>query len=162
MHFVRKLNRAKWFQIDVFNDSDVTADTITNCLQTKGNALSVWQIHSENDLNDAVLAIISNQDHIESLDVVILNVETIENYNIQIVASDGITPVEFMINSHRNLSELTYLKLGFIKDHIIERIRDDKMKRFTKFELLKILKKAIADGILKMEDLKADVRKKVE
>ena len=162
MHLVRKINKAKWFQIDILKNSDVTADAITNCLKTTKNTLSVWHIDNETDINDAVLAIVSDQDHIETIDVVVLNVNEIEKYEIKIIASDGITSVKSLIDSHRDLSELTYTKLGFIKDHIVERIRAEKMKRFTKGQLKKILKNAIESGILQMNDLKDSVRKKME
>lgn len=161
MHLVRKVNKAKWFQIDILNNSDVTADAITNCLKTTNNTLSVWSIKEENDVNNAVLAISSGLDHIETIDVVILEKETIEKHKIKIVVSNGNTPISTFVNSHRDLSNLTFTKLGFIKDHIVERIRENKLKRFTKGTLIKMLKQAIDDGILQLIDLKESIREKI-
>ena len=161
MYLIRKINRAKWFQIDIYNDNDVSADAITNCLRTTKNTLSVWNIASEDDVDKAVLAIISSQDHIETIDVVILNTEKIKEYEINIIASSGNTPIEEYKNLHRDLSELTFSKLGKIKDHIVERIRNDKIKRYTKGQLKKMLLEAIKSGKLKLDDLNDSIQNKL-
>jgi len=161
MYLIRKINKAKWFQIDIFNDDDVSADAITNCLKTTKNTLSVWNIESEDDVDKAVLAIVSSQDHIETIDVVILNTEKIKEYEINIIASSGNTPIEEYKNLHRDLAELTFSKLGKIKDHIVERIRNDKIKRYTKGKLKKMLLEAIDCGKIKLDDLNDSIQNKL-
>jgi len=158
---IRKINKAKWIQGDIENDSDVSADAITNCLRTTKNTLSVWQIKTEEDLDKAVLAIVSNQDHLEAIDVVILEEKSINDYNISIVATPGETPVEELTESHRDLAELTYSKLGTIKDHIVERIRTDKLKRYTRGSIKKLIQNAIDEKKIELNDLKESVRKKI-
>ena len=161
MYLIRKINKAKWFQIDIMNDDDVSADAITNCLRTTENTLSVWNVEKEEDIDEAVLAIVSAQDHIETIDVIILNSDKIEEYNVNIVASSGNTPIESLQQIHRDLSDLTFSKLGLIKDHIVERIRNNKIKRYTKTNLKKLLLAAIEKGILRLDDLKESVRSKL-
>jgi len=161
MYLIRKINKAKWFQINIFDDDDVSADAITNCLKTTRNTLSVWNIESEDDVDKAVLAIVSSQDHIETIDVVVLNAEKIEEYEINIIASSGNTPIEEYRNLHRDLAELTFSKLGKIKDHIVERIRNDKIKRYTKGKLKKMLLEAIKSGKLKLDDLNDSIQNKL-
>lgn len=162
MYLIRKINKSKWLQINILEEDDVTADAITNCLKTTKNTLSVWEIENEYDINDAVLAIVSNQDHIETIDVVILSDIELSNQGITIIASSGNTPIESLRDIHRDLTQLTYSKLGVIKDHIVERIRNDKLKRYTKGQLKKILKNAIEQGLLELDDLKDSLRKKLE
>ena len=64
---VRKINKAKWQQIDLTISNDASGDAITNCLKTKSNTLSVWMIDSENQIDDAFLALLANQDRIETI-----------------------------------------------------------------------------------------------
>ena len=161
MLLIRKINKSKWFQIDIKNDDDVSADAITNCLKTTKNTLSVWSIEIEEDIETAILAIASNLDHIETIDVVILNDEKLQEYGIKIITSMGNTPIDSLKEIHRDLAELTFSKLGQIKDHIVERIRNDKIKRFTKRDLKKILKNAIEKGFLELDDLNDSVRNKI-
>jgi hypothetical protein len=158
---IRKINIAKWKQIDINTNDDVSADAITNCLKTSKNTLSVWHIENEIDLDNAILAIVSNQDHLDTIDIVILEQDPIERNNISIVASIGETPVITLKNNHRDIIGLTYSKLGNIKDCIVAKIRDNKHKRYTIASLKKILKSAIDTGILKQEDLKESLRDKI-
>jgi hypothetical protein len=161
MFLIRKINEAKWFQIEIMEDNDVSADAITNCLKTTKNTLSVWHIENNNDINKAVLAIASSLEHIETIDIVVLTTESLREYDISIIASSGNTPIESLKEIHRDLSELTFSKLGHIKEHIVERIRNDNLKRYTKGKLKKILLEAIDKGILEFKDLNNSVRNKL-
>ncbi len=161
MLLVRKISKSKWFQIDIRKDNDVSADAITNCLKTTNNTLSVWSIENEDDIEKAILAIASNLDHIETIDIVILNDEVLQESGIKIITSKGNTPIESLKEIHRDLSELTFSKLGNVKDHIVERIRNDKLRRFTKGKLKKILRDAIEKGFLELDDLNESVRNKI-
>jgi len=158
---IRKINKAKWYQVDIENDSDVSADAITNCLRTIENTLSVWHINSEEDLDKAILALVSNQDHLETIDIVILEESSIQNYNISIVATPGETPIEELAKIHRHLVELTFSKIGAIKDHIVERIRTEHLKRYTKGTLKKLIQAAIEEEKIELDDLKKSVREKI-
>ncbi|TVR82964.1 MAG: hypothetical protein EA412_01200 [Chitinophagaceae bacterium] len=158
---VRKISKAKWYQIDIENNNDVKADAVTNCLKTTKNSLSVWRIESEDDLDEAVLALVSNQDHLDTIDVVILEESTLIGYKLNIVASPGDTPVESLIEAHRDIADLTFTNLGLVKDHIVERIRKHKIKRYTIGSLKKLLKVAIEKGMLNKTGLKESVQNKI-
>jgi len=56
---VRKINKAKWLRADIVNSAEIPADAITNCLRTQQNNLSVWRIKSEDEIENAVIAISS-------------------------------------------------------------------------------------------------------
>lgn len=158
---VRKINKAKWFQLDIHQSNEVSADAITNCLKTTKNTLSVWHIESEDDLDNAVLAIVANQEHLDTIDIVILDESSLNDYNLNIVASPGETPVTSLINAHRDIAELTFTKLGQVKEHIVERIRNNKLKRYTVASLKKILLDAIENGIVQRNDLKETLLSKL-
>ncbi len=158
---VRKINKAKWLQVDISTTDDVSSDAITNCLKTTKNTLSVWKIDTEEDLEQVVLALVANQDHLDTIDVVILQEDSLNEYNLNIVASPGDTPVESLVEAHRDIADLTFSRLGNVKDHIVERIRNEHIKRFTVGNLKKLIKKSIEDGLLKKEDLKESIQKKI-
>lgn len=160
---VRKINKAKWFKsnINITQTNDVSADAITNCLKTTEDTLSVWQIDSAEDLEQAVLALVANQDHLDTIDVVILEQSSLNEHDLSIVASPGNTSVESLVETHRNITNLTFSKIGFIKNHIVERIRSDHIKRFTKGTLKKLINKSIKNGLIRREDLKESIQKKI-
>ncbi len=158
---VRKINKAKWFQKNILEEDIVSADAITNCLKTSRNTLSVWKIESEQELDMAVLALASKQEHLDAIDVVILEESTVSSLKIEIIATPGDTPVSDLVDTHRDLSDLDYDKLGCISSHIVERVRADKLKRYTKSALKTLLKNAIEEGLLRSEDLQESVLKKM-
>jgi hypothetical protein len=160
-YLVRKINKAKWYQIDIEHDDNVSADAITNCLKTTKNTLSVWKVENEEDLDQAVLALVANQDYLDTIDIVILEETSLLEYNLNIVASPGETPVESLINAHRDISDLTFTKLGDVKNHIVERIRNKRLKRYTVSSLKKLLQNSIEAGLLKKEDLKESIQQKI-
>lgn len=106
---IRKINKAKWHQVDIENDDDVSADAITMDLKTSGNTLSAWYIISENEIEDAILALVSGQDHLEMFDIVMLSEQFLQDSSIKIIDTPGATPIQSLVNTHRNLAELTFL-----------------------------------------------------
>jgi len=153
---VRKINRSKWNNAD--NDVfKLASDAITSCLRTTRNTLSVWRIETENDLDDAVLAIASNFQKLETIDVVTLDGEYLVKVNVEHEQTDGITPVSDLVHNHFDLKNLNYYKIGLVAEHIIQRIQFNKIKRYTKKELESILKNAINQNRLRIEDLHESV-----
>lgn len=158
---VRKINLAKWLQVDISQTNDVKADAITNCLKTFKNTLSVWKIDSEDDLEKAVLALVSNQDRFDTIDVVVLKESALTKYELNIIDSPGNTPVKSLVEAHKDIVELSFSGIGVIKDHIVERILDQHTKRFTVGTLKKLVKKSIEEGLLNKDDLKESIRGKI-
>lgn len=158
---VRKVDKAKWVSGFTPIDPLSSADAITNCLKTKNNTLSVWSINSEAELEEAVLAIVSGQDHLETIDVVMLDDDYFIQCKILTKETKGQTPVEDLEHTHRDLSSLDFWTVGMVAEHIVENITKGKLRRFAKDQLKKIIKDAIANNRLKLSDLKEDVQKKV-
>ncbi len=156
---IRKINRAKWPENDNQNVEDISADAITNCLRTQLNGLSVWEIPSKNELQDAVLAIASSQHHLEAFDVIPLRTEYLTEQGIDIDNEAGGTPIKDLIKMHRNLAHLSYSKIGIIAHHAATNI--EQARRFTKVQLKEILQKAISEGRLEVDKLCESVRNKI-
>lgn len=153
---VRKINRGKWNNAsdDVF---ELASDAITSCLRSQKNSLSVWKIDSEDSIDEVVLALAANFDTLETIDVVILDGEYLIRVNVEKEESEGNTPIEDVDAQHFDLVNLNYYKIGLVAEHIIERIKLNKVKRYTRTELKALLKKAIADNRIEIEDLNESV-----
>jgi len=158
---VRKINRGKWPNIDKYDVFNISSDAITSCLRSSKNTLSVWKIDTENHLDEAVLALAANFQRLESIDVVLLDNHDLIKGNINCVQTKGITLVKDLEDTHYDLSELNYYSVGLIAEHITQRIFLKKIKRYTITDLKKIIKKAIDENRLRIEDLNESVRKRI-
>lgn len=160
---VRKFNKAKWLQTDLNATSDVGADAVTGCLNTRGNSLSVWQIDDETpaNLDTAVLAIVSKHTHLATFDVVILDEAVLTNHDILIEENPGDTPVDSLKHRHRDISNLTFSSLGHLKDAIIDKLRSESTVRITVGHLKRIINQAVADDLLIASDLSPSIQSKL-
>lgn len=155
---IRRINRGKW-DIDV-EGNDVSADAITNCLKTFGNDLSVWKISSEKELEKAILALITgkNQTKICKLHYVVIEEELLRDVGLELKETDGDTAALELVKNHRDICNLTYVKLGVVKELIVKAIKEEKTDCYTRSKLLSILKEAIKKGEVKKENLRAPLK----
>ena len=157
---VRKIERAKWENSDNEN-RDFPADAITVCMRTSQNRLSVWRILSDEEIEKAVIAIVSSGKHIDSIDVVLLDEEYFKENNIDLLESRGITSYEEMEDSHIDIDNLTYQKLGLVAYHISDKISTARSFRFRKSQLLEILWRAVQKEDLLINNLNENLRDKL-
>jgi hypothetical protein len=157
---VRKIDRNKWMNGDDVIEP-IPADAITNCLRTKGNTLSVWKVNSERELEEAVLAIASSQDHLETIDVVWLDDDYFVKCKVNVEQTDGLTKIKDLAHTHRDLASLDLWTLGMVAQHVAESIKRNRIKRYTAASLKKILKDAVSKNRLNLSDLKDSVQKKM-
>ncbi|MBS1774732.1 MAG: hypothetical protein JSS64_00440 [Bacteroidetes bacterium] len=159
---VRRINRAKWEQIINEDDaSDSSADAITNCLKTTNNDLSVWKIENIEQLGDAILALITGgqQTKLSTLHYVLIREDVLLERGLNLAESEGDTRVESLKNNHRDIANLTYNRLGIVKNIILDCLAEDTNKEafFTRAKLKVLLKKAIDDGKVNKEDLNKEL-----
>jgi hypothetical protein len=161
--FVRKIDKAKWLQTDIIGGADVSADAITNCIRTKNNTLSVWEISTEDEVDEAALAVVSSGQHLETFDVVLMNAEHLHANGLEAIPQreSALTPVEDLKDAHRDLAMLTYSKLGIIARHIVDRFRQEKIIRFTEGTLKSLLSDAIKNGRIRPDDLDENIQRKL-
>ncbi|GAH41066.1 unnamed protein product [marine sediment metagenome] len=155
---VRKINKAKWLRADIVNGAEIPADAITNCLRTQQNNLSVWKIKSEDEIESAVLAIISGQPRLETIDIALLSPEYLEQNGVKFMATEGKTAVKMPKDIHFDMVELTYEKLGVIAYHIVEKFKEKKVFRYTRKKLKDILNNAINEKRLDINKLSEDIK----
>lgn len=151
---VRKVARAKWPE-DICDINDIGADLITSDLRTTGNTLSLWRIESEEELLTAALALSasSKTSKIESVSVVWIPEELFINKGIRIDDSNvGDTVIFDLAETHRDICELTYKKLGDIAEIIMNEIlKAGHYKRFSKSEIKAALSTAYSNNRIKEE-----------
>lgn len=158
---VRKINRAKWPAEPGELKDDLPADAITNCLQTKYNTLSTWEIEDYSAVEEAGLALIAGADHLDTIDVVFIDKNEVVGKGIVLKDTKGFTPIEDLVDKHKDLSELSYKTLGEFALLIASCFRRDQTKRFTRTELKKLIIKAVKDGRLGIEQIPENIKKHV-
>lgn len=157
--YVRKINSAKWEQNDIRSGEDISADAITSCLRTSGNILSVWEIDSENRLEEAILAMVSAGDHLATMDFAVMNAGHLLDNDIESENNEGNTLVHDLRDTHRHLVELTYPKLGTIACHIVDCFKEEKIHRYRIAALKGVLQTAIDKDRLDADDLSVSIKK---
>ncbi|MBE3095887.1 MAG: hypothetical protein IMZ44_02010 [Planctomycetes bacterium] len=158
---LRKIEKAKWLQIDILHDEDVSADAITNCLKTSMNRLSVWEVVDETRVSDGVVAMASQGDHLETIDVVLLCQGELGKVGLEVERSSDIMAPEKIADKHRDVVGLTYRKLGELARLIVDGIRANKMQRYTEGKLRRLLQEAVTRGDINRADLSEGVRRKL-
>jgi hypothetical protein len=154
----RKININNWPE-ELGNISDIGADAITQCMKTQKNAMSVFQISSEDQIDEAFLALATNADRLESFDVVMMDQAHILSQGMRLIQTPGTTPVKNLQDTHYEVTNLSYGKLAPIAYHVFECVRDGHWKRRTKGELKGIVGKAINEGRITSSGLKDGVKK---
>jgi hypothetical protein len=158
---VRKIEFSKWDQRNIFNGAPPSADAITNCMKTRGNKLSLWLISDEGEREEAVVAIASNFDHLDTIDILLINPSLITEKGLTLEPSQGDTLYQKFKDKHYNVINLDYPSLGEMAKVTIESLRLKQWKQFRKSELINILTVAVQKDKVRWSDLKPDVRKKI-
>ena len=158
---VRKIDKAKWMQNSASTSEDVSADAITNCLKTRANALSVWEVPEDSGVPDAVVAMASQFDSLDTIDVVCLCRDDVVNAGLELSSTPGNTALKGFSENHRDVVRLKYRTLGVLTDLIIARITTPAVRRYTKTQLIDLLRDAVTSGRVEITDLHEGVRRKV-
>lgn len=158
---VKKIEKGKWLQNDIVRGEDISADAITNCMKTTKNTLSMWRIDEEEQMDDAVLAIVSAHQHLDTIDVAWVKLNQLEEYGISMQDTPGETPIADLVDSHVNIVNLTYSSLGKVAHCIVKCFSDNSVKRYTRGSLKTLLQKAIESGRLKAERIEPSLAEKL-
>jgi hypothetical protein len=160
---IRKINRSKWPNSDYENFSidDLVADAITSDLRTSKNTLSTWEIQNEEEVLDAVLALSSGFERLDTIDVIILDKTEVINVGFELIETPGITPVKDLVDTHKDIVNLTFKSIGLFSKLILDTLGKDKVKRIREKEVKKLLIDAIQSGRLNADSLKDGLRKKL-
>jgi len=158
---VRKIDKSKWLQNDILRGEDVSADAITICMKTTRNTLSTWRIDNEAQLDDAVLAIVSAHQHLDTIDVVWMSQDQLREEGIDIKDVPGVTPIVDLVDNHVDIVDLTYKSLGKVAYCIVKCFSKNSVKRYTRTNLKKLLRTAIKSGRLEADRIASSISDKL-
>ena len=162
MDYLRKISRGKWpqeSQIAQATLKDILADTVVAELKTDNNCLSVWKIETDEDLEDAFIALGSSCDHFCTLSAVRISQGDLRN--ISISTEEGITPTIGINQKHRNLCSLSFCSLGTVIKSIIYSLRKGKFIRKTKPVMKKLLVDAYKRNKLDMASIASSLKDEI-
>jgi hypothetical protein len=161
-YLVRKIAPAKWSGTKSLEA--LSADALTADLRTINNTLSLWEIGSEDELRDAVLAlaISKNAKKIEKMDLVLIPKETILTKQLSIRASPGDTFAERLSNTHREIVDLKYPSLGIFAQIIIDLLSKNDPTTITKTGVENIVKAAYKDKAIDISCLPEDMQRTIK
>lgn len=149
--------------------NDFFADPITKCIKTSGNTLSVWitstDDFSSDEIKDLILAFASSTKQPATLDFILLDEAILSTNNIEIIETVGMTKFFTQNDKHRDLSNLTYEKLGIVSTHIMSQANvPTNMYRITVSKLIGLMVEAVAgeNPKIKFEDLSESWQKHVK
>ena len=163
MYLARKVTRAKWAAKQGLATGEIPADAVTIDLRTQGNSLSFWQCPTgtASDVEEAALAIAAAREHIDRLDLVLLDAEELQADGQSLVNTEGRTPVTDLAALHVDVSRLDYARLGRIADHVVVAIEKKRHRRITKARVRKLIAAAVEKGRIDLDHLECDVREEV-
>jgi hypothetical protein len=161
-YLVRKIAPAKWS--GAWSLEALSADALTADLRTTNNTLSLWEISSEDELGDAVLALaISKQvKKFEKMDLVLIPKETVLTKQLSIRASPGDTFAEGLSNTHREIVGLKYPSLGVFAQIIIDLLSKNDLTTITKTKVENIVKAAYNNNIIDISCLPEDMQRTIK
>ncbi|MCG7344030.1 hypothetical protein MHZ92_07795 [Sporosarcina sp. ACRSL] len=163
-YLVRKYSRGKWPKED-FDKCPVEAlraDAITSCLRTTNDTLSTWEIESLENVEDAVLALVSGFDKLATVDVLIFSINEVEKRGFKVELTPGDTPIEELKNTHMDITGLTYKTVGEFSRLMLDTMNvDGRTMRFTVKKLKTLFQEAIDKGKVDVTLLKERLRLEV-
>lgn len=144
---IRKIDAiTKWNNPKTVNrpDPTVPGDTLSE-LKTRENKLSVWLANTQEDIEDAVVALSLSRDDTGRLCFVMLDESKLTDMEIAVLDDedgDAQGACEEILKKHRNLVELDHKRLGLLADYMIKQASNtNNRKTFTEPQVKDILNK---------------------
>ncbi len=162
---LRKIRKARWYKDSKSNfpwllDEDIPADPLGD-LATNNNELSVWQVEDDkSNLHGVVVALAANSDDISNLDYALFDQQLLNEINIAIKPSKGVSPDEIAnLNWHSDLVELSARKLVDLAKAVLV---NAEIKRIPEKEILHLLVQAVLSGQIERAKLRSKIGAKID
>jgi hypothetical protein len=130
-------------------------------MKTTQNSLSVWSIDNEDQIDEAVLAIVSGHQHLDSFDIVCLSKDKLQEEGIDVIHAPGGTPIGDLTDRHFHIYNLTYCTLGKVARLVVNSFSQNTVKRYTRGNLKKLLQHAINSGRLAKNNINSAIASKL-
>lgn len=168
-YLVRRISKGKWPSEEDINSDEsnnliqlVKADAITACLKTHENTLSTWVVENvdEESLKKAVIALFTNnkQTKLNKVDIVYFPTNMLEEKNLELEDYPGDTVVKEYVDSHKNISNLSYDKLGKFGEIILDCLKSERHILMNEKKVKRIILEAIDRNIIKPKDLHLEMQ----
>lgn len=152
---LRDIKIERWFAATQAPNDPLPADPLAD-LNTKENVLSVWELPDDrSNLEDIVTAIAANK-NIKEIDVALIEKSLISQLGIEILETEGNTPITEVRPTHRDLAKLGAQDLIEIAD-VIRKAPDD-IVQFSVAEVENLIARTIRSGRLTPSDLQPGAR----
>lgn len=157
---------ARWDGTTVVNRPDATiAGDVISDLRTQSNTLSVWCADSQEDINDAIVAMSLNRTDVSKMIALLLDENDLAAMQITSSSENpGKAPgaVESIKKKHRDLVEIDYKRLGELSEYMM-RVVHDKARRIeiSKPNLKKLLIQYKEGNKIILDEMNVDLRGKL-
>lgn len=162
---VRKIEKRKWKPKEQLIVAHAPGDAITGCLKTTTNTLSTWEISddSKESVDDGILALVTGprQEHIEAIHFVLFDLEELRNEQLDIEPKEGLTCVEDLAQTHRNIVNMTYARLGIIAKIVLRDLHTNRVAKRTRLQIAKIFIAALQKRRLELNSLTDNMRETI-
>jgi len=160
-YLVRKISRAKWLPTNGVSGDEIPADAISVDLRTKENALSFWRVDArrwDDGLRQVALALATNADRIDKMDLTWVKSEDLAAEGISVNATAGNTPIQSLSHMHVDVNQLDTVRLCSVAKFLSHAIEQNCFTRFTKSDLLQEIAAAIKQNLVSLKDLNETVQ----
>jgi hypothetical protein len=161
----RKINRSKWGPKHDLRHDAIRADAVTGCLKTMDDTLSMWRCKDDlNDLNDVFLALATGpkNDGFDTLDIVVVPENTLEDAEIAMEPTEGATAIRELRSRHVDLIALDLDKLAALARIIASQVRNSGVKRLTEGQIKQLVTDAANSGRVQLDELPKQLREKLQ
>lgn len=161
-YLVRMINKEQnWaqYQQEIPEVDQINADSISE-LATTDNCVSTWYIDTKENINQAVLALTSGFRNLDSIKLVVLNMENIDKYGLTAKqsAETGITKAKGYEKYHYDIIGLNHRGLGNLAQLIMMTLHDNGVVNVEKPAIVEILSKAMAEKIVDFDSLDKNLK----
>ncbi len=161
MELIRKVSLAKWKNSLAVGPDYISADAVTGCLRTTGNTLSVWKAETEEEYDQSVLALLASLTSMETIDIVRLGIEELEQNDLELAETEGDTRAKGLGSLHRDIVNLNHGSLKSVAEIVKAKVAENKSIRLRRQDIKAILSKAVADNIVDIDTLPDKIREEL-
>jgi hypothetical protein len=162
----RSVMAAKWKERDIGGHMSVPADGITNDIRVKDDCLSFWTCDPNDppSVEQVVLALAAARDTVDKLDLVWIDETAIKNIPLRIVPTEGRTPAQLLRDRHRDVADIDLGAMYKLAQDVAKavNVKPLQVQRWTKAEVMKILKNAAVQNSLDMNAVGEKIRIEIE
>lgn len=161
-YLVRMINKEQnWsqYQQGIPQIDQIKADSISE-LVTSDNCISTWYIDTPKNIDRAVLALASGFRNLDSIKLVLLDIEKLEKCGLTAKQSEetGLTKAKGYEKYHYDIIDLNYQRLGKLAQFIISTLHDSGAVNIEKKDIIAVLSQALVDEIVDFDCLDKNLK----